>query len=732
MAANSKRPLEFRDRNTKELIPVYMKGEDVMLESGTDLETVLADMQDEIDDAGGGTVKSVTVNGTKVEPNANTGDVDLGTVITAHQDISGKADKSDTYTKSEVDASVNAKYTKPSGGIPASDLASGVIPDVSGKADKSEMSVGAESNGKRIVTLKSGTSVEVVTTTKTVNNESILGNGNITIPDGEDGITPHIGQNGNWYIGSTDTNVKAEGEQGDSGVASADGIAVRNNTTGGYVDTDEQVNVLHANVGKLLQDEIDDLEEDFSSGIIDMHVTGDTLYITTDRSRPWIRTNRSAISFGETLSGSTGKTYRVTLTWKNLTNNISVAFKSGSDSAFTKTISSIAYVDGGRHSADIDIVFAPASGATGAKAGTLVLTSGNITVEVALSGTAATVVVPTLSVSEDELNFSAMQGQTTDSQSIVVTGDNLTADATVSVSGTGVEISNDNSTFGTSAITLQRDNNGSVNATIYVRYTAGNSDLEDGLITVSSTGANSVSVDVTGTVAELPSGYTKVFGIMPATAGAWFDSGYSLPSAKADWHKVKVRVYSDMLIVDNNSARVFGSTGGEFRCYTGSANVGDDKGFLTVNAFDTRTSFTIQATKGQVNGMTKTDGLFCYEYGCVGETVNNTTTYKPYIKDVNNDAVLVTGQYDVINAAGSTPGTLALFGYNGGGGSGTAHISRLQVYLDGSLEREFVACKNSNNVYGMYEKLGTYDGVVGKFFASDSAQLFTEVQQSNS
>ena len=31
---------------------------------------------------------------------------------------------------------------------------------------------------------------------------------------GKDGITPHIGENGNWYIGETDTGVKAQGEDG--------------------------------------------------------------------------------------------------------------------------------------------------------------------------------------------------------------------------------------------------------------------------------------------------------------------------------------------------------------------------------------------------------------------------------------------------------------------------------------------------------------------------------------
>ena len=37
--------------------------------------------------------------------------------------------------------------------------------------------------------------------------------------DGEDGITPHIGGNGNWFTGSTDTGVQATGPQGEAGVS---------------------------------------------------------------------------------------------------------------------------------------------------------------------------------------------------------------------------------------------------------------------------------------------------------------------------------------------------------------------------------------------------------------------------------------------------------------------------------------------------------------------------------
>lgn len=32
--------------------------------------------------------------------------------------------------------------------------------------------------------------------------------------DGEDGVTPHIGENGNWFIGETDTGVAAQGSAG--------------------------------------------------------------------------------------------------------------------------------------------------------------------------------------------------------------------------------------------------------------------------------------------------------------------------------------------------------------------------------------------------------------------------------------------------------------------------------------------------------------------------------------
>lgn len=45
--------------------------------------------------------------------------------------------------------------------------------------------------------------------------------------DGTNGITPHIGDNGNWYLGATDTGKPSRGEQGlkgDTGAAGSQGI----------------------------------------------------------------------------------------------------------------------------------------------------------------------------------------------------------------------------------------------------------------------------------------------------------------------------------------------------------------------------------------------------------------------------------------------------------------------------------------------------------------------------
>lgn len=53
--------------------------------------------------------------------------------------------------------------------------------------------------------------------------DGLIGKDGIDGKDGKDGVTPHIGENGHWYLGSQDTGVKAKGEDGADGADGQDG-----------------------------------------------------------------------------------------------------------------------------------------------------------------------------------------------------------------------------------------------------------------------------------------------------------------------------------------------------------------------------------------------------------------------------------------------------------------------------------------------------------------------------
>lgn len=59
--------------------------------------------------------------------------------------------------------------------------------------------------------------------------------------DGKDGITPHIGDNGNWYLGATDTGKPSRGAAGSAGQAGKDGkSAYQYAQEGGYTGTEAE------------------------------------------------------------------------------------------------------------------------------------------------------------------------------------------------------------------------------------------------------------------------------------------------------------------------------------------------------------------------------------------------------------------------------------------------------------------------------------------------------------
>ena len=51
-------------------------------------------------------------------------------------------------------------------------------------------------------------------------------------PKGDNGLTPHIGKNGNWYLGEVDTGIKAQGPRGQRGFRGEQGIQGLTGPTG--------------------------------------------------------------------------------------------------------------------------------------------------------------------------------------------------------------------------------------------------------------------------------------------------------------------------------------------------------------------------------------------------------------------------------------------------------------------------------------------------------------------
>ncbi len=72
--------------------------------------------------------------------------------------------------------------------------------------------------------------------------------------DGEDGLTPYIGSNGNWWIGETDTGVHAKGDKGDTGATGKSAYEIYCDENPSYTGTEEEW--LHSLVNGDLADDI--------------------------------------------------------------------------------------------------------------------------------------------------------------------------------------------------------------------------------------------------------------------------------------------------------------------------------------------------------------------------------------------------------------------------------------------------------------------------------------------
>ena len=181
-------------------------------------------------------------------------------------------------------------------------------------------------------TLVSGTSI------KTVNNVSLLGSGNIDIPKGDkgdtgatgtDGITPTIGDNGNWFLGSTDTGKPSRGEKGDN----ADNkvyvttFNFRNAIDGNRSVTPEEQDELNNIVNKYASQYVvlyrlySDLDSIVSWGVVRATTNYEGIsyfYIEDDYSRYRITYEQDSYTL---LVNKLDDIYKTSLTFKDINNN---------------------------------------------------------------------------------------------------------------------------------------------------------------------------------------------------------------------------------------------------------------------------------------------------------------------------------------------------------------------------------------------------------------------------
>ena len=94
---------------------------------------------------------------------------------------------------------------------------------------------------------------------------TIYGNPILMGRKGTDGTTPHIGENGNWYLGTTDTGKPsrgAAGAKGDPGKPGADGKDGYTPVYGLDYGTPEQIAGISNQAAGILQPDVNQIKDD--------------------------------------------------------------------------------------------------------------------------------------------------------------------------------------------------------------------------------------------------------------------------------------------------------------------------------------------------------------------------------------------------------------------------------------------------------------------------------------
>jgi len=216
-------------------------------------------------------------------------------------------------------------------------------------------------------------------------------------------------------------------------------------------------------------------------------------------STPTLTTSVSSLDFGTTtlVGGSATKTF--TVSGANLTAGATLTVTGAGYTVSTDgtTFGATATIAAAFTAAQtITVKFSP-TGTTAATGSIAITSTGAATQTVTLTGTGASATTPALTTSVSSLDFgTATAIGSSATKTFTVSGANLTAGATLTVTGAGYTVSTDGTTFGATATIAAAF---TAAQTITVKFTPTVTTAATGSIAITSTGAATQTVTLTGT-----------------------------------------------------------------------------------------------------------------------------------------------------------------------------------------------------------------------------------------
>ena len=209
-------------------------------------------------------------------------------------------------------------------------------------------------------------------------------------------------------------------------------------------------------------------------------------YILNNTNTPRITATPASVAFGDQVAGGT-YTQTFTVTGANLEGNITLA-KSGS-SAFSISPTSVAKATAEGDGATITVTFKPTAYTTADYTGTVTLTSSNATtVTVVLTGKGV-YTAPVIAANPTSLTFTGNSGSTY-TKTVTITGSNLQGNITAAIQ---------NDANGYYSVSPTSFTASPQTVTVTWHPTAGGNSTANLVLTTTGTGANSVTVPLSGT-----------------------------------------------------------------------------------------------------------------------------------------------------------------------------------------------------------------------------------------